>query len=113
MDTNGCTCTCPSDAVLVGSRGGFGATPAAGPDDTLVFNMTNASNDPRFQIQDIVHQMFLEVNEEGTEAAAVTTSTVDYSGGTTFRVDRPFTFFVRHETTLATLFWATIYNPTS
>ncbi|KAK3925622.1 Heterochromatin-associated protein MENT [Frankliniella fusca] len=122
MDINGCSCTCPSEAVLVGTRGGGGlggtgsspgvlAAAATGHDDPLIFNMTNASNDPRFRIQDIVHQMFLEVNEEGTEAAAATTTTIDYAATPVFRVDRPFTFFVRHETTLATIFWATIVNP--
>lgn len=116
VEMNGCSCTCPAEppaaaSAFIGTRGGFGSAADAGLDEPLVFNMTNASNDPRFRIQDIVHQMFLEVNEEGTETAATTIGTVDYSGSKTFRVDRPFTFFVRHESTLATLFWATIVNP--
>ncbi|XP_034253127.1 leukocyte elastase inhibitor-like [Thrips palmi] len=135
VEMNGCSCTCPAakpaapENPFVGTRGGFPAAignrngfPKEGlvaaatgnpgsSDDPLIFNMTNASNDPRFRIQDIVHQMFLEVNEEGTEAAAATTGTVDYAAGTVFRVDRPFTLFVRHETTLATLFWGSIVNP--
>lgn len=121
VNMNGCSCTCPSDAgSFLGTRSGFGGgggntgglvAAATGTDDPLVFNMTNASNDPRFRIQDIVHQMFLEVNEEGTEAAAATSTTIDYAATKTFRVDRPFSFFVRHETTLSTLFWATIVNP--
>lgn len=130
VQLNGCSCTCPAApepaaaaSALIGTRGGFSQAPAPAignrngfpkgglADDPLVFNMTNASNDPRFRLQDIVHQMFLEVNEEGTEAAAATTGTVDYAAGPVFRVDRPFSLFVRHETTLATLFWATIVNP--
>lgn len=119
MDINGCTCTCPAEtqspaaSSFVGTRAGFpGLGPAAtSQDDPLIFNMTNASNDPRFRIQDIVHQMFLEVNEEGTETAAVSVGTIDYAATKTFRIDRPFTLFVRHESTLATIFWATIVNP--
>jgi serpin B len=67
-----------------------------------------------FEIGDIIQQVFLEVNEVGTEAAAVGTTLVNYSGDfKNFIVDRPFIFFVRHEITGALLFWGTIVDPTN
>jgi serpin B len=65
-----------------------------------------------FEIGDIIQQVFLEVNEVGTEAAAVGTTLVDYFGDfTNFVVDRPFIFFIKHEITGTLLFWGTIVDP--
>lgn len=76
------------------------------------FDMSGASSDPRFRIDDIIHQMSLEINEVGTEAAAVTVATVDYIGTRQrFNADRPFIFLIRHEPTSASLFWGLIANP--
>jgi serpin B len=67
-----------------------------------------------FEIGDSIQQVFLEVNEKGTEAAAVGTTLVQYSGDITiFTVDRPFIFFIKHEITDTILFWGTIVDPTS
>jgi hypothetical protein len=67
-----------------------------------------------FEISDIIQQVFLEVNEVGTEAAAVGATLVDYFGDfTNFVVDRPFLFFIKHEVTGTLLFWGTIVNPTN
>lgn len=57
--------------------------------------------------------MTLSVNEQGTEAAAIAASAIDYIlDFVSVRVDRPFLFFIRHEETEATLFWGTIADPT-
>lgn len=70
--------------------------------------------DGNFEIGDIIQQVFLEVNEVGTEAAAVGTTLVNYSGDfKNFVVNRPFIFFIRHEITGALLFWGTIVDPTN
>lgn len=68
----------------------------------------------KFEIGDIIQQVFLEVNEVGTKAAAVGATLVDYFGDfTNFVVDRPFLFFIKHEITGTLLFWATIVDPTN
>nr|CAD7574086.1 unnamed protein product [Timema californicum] len=61
-----------------------------------------------------VDAVVMEVSESGTEAAAVTAGTIDYiGGGKVFKVDSPFFFFIRHEATLASLFWGMIVDPTN
>jgi serpin B len=70
--------------------------------------------DNSFEIGDSIQQVFLEVNEMGTEAAAVGTTLVEYSGDIAiFIVDRPFIFFIKHEITDTLLFWGTIVDPTN
>ena len=81
---------------------------------SFYFNLTGASPDKSFRIDDVIQQIFLEVNEVGTEAAAVSVSTVDKIADTrNFKVDRPFIFFIRHEVTGTPLFWGTIADPSS
>ena len=61
-------------------------------------------------IDDVLHKTFVEVNEEGTEAAAVTAVVIyvqSANGGSTFfsfRVDRPFVFAIRERHSGAILF---------
>ncbi|MBD3318660.1 serpin family protein [Candidatus Woesearchaeota archaeon] len=67
-------------------------------------------------IQAIVHKAFVEVNEEGTEAAAATGVIV----GTTsipvqipeFRADHPFLFFIQQKETGNMLFMGKVVDPT-
>ncbi|KAF2882959.1 hypothetical protein ILUMI_23187 [Ignelater luminosus] len=73
--------------------------------------LTGAAENRRFRIENILQQMTLSVDEKGTEAAAVSLSDSFYMNTKLFRIDRPFVFFIRHESTLATLFWGTIVNP--
>jgi serpin B len=74
----------------------------------------SVSHENNFDIGDIIQQVFVEVNEVGTEAAAVGITLVDYSGDVTdFVVDRPFIFFIKHEITGTLLFWGTIVDPTN
>jgi serpin B len=46
-------------------------------------------------ISEVKHKTFVDVNEEGTEAAAVTAVVIDRSAPPNFRVDRPFLFAIR------------------
>jgi serpin B len=67
-------------------------------------------------ISKVLHKTFVEVNEEGTEAAAVTSVQIDLtsypgSGNTVFNVDRPFLFAIRETTTGAILFIGRVQNP--
>jgi serine protease inhibitor len=65
-------------------------------------------------IDKVKHKTYLQVDEEGTEAAAVTVvemtrSGIDYTG---FRVDRPFLFMIRENESQTILFIGKIVDPT-
>ena len=49
---------------------------------------------PGLFISEVKHKTFVEVNEEGTEAAAVTAGLMPDSDPPDFRVDRPFFFAI-------------------
>ena len=64
-------------------------------------------------IDSVVQKTFVDVNEEGTEAAAVTSVVVGRSsGGTSFVVDRPFLFVIRERYSGTILFMGKILDPT-
>lgn len=82
--------------------------------DNLAFNMSGASPDKSFKIDDIFQNIFLDINEIGTVAAAVSVVTVDKIGDyKNFVINRPFVFFIRQEITGTPLFWGTIVDPTN
>ena len=66
-------------------------------------------------ISDVVHKAFVEVNEEGTEAAAATgiimKATALRPPPQTFRADRPFLFLIRDNASGKILFMGRIKNP--
>ena len=70
-----------------------------------------------FFISDVVHKAFVEVNEEGTQAAAAT-ATVMLTGmsepapNPIFRADHPFLFAIRERKSGAILFLGRITDPT-
>ncbi|XP_022914548.1 serine protease inhibitor 28Dc [Onthophagus taurus] len=68
---------------------------------------------PGLYADKVLHKVYIDITETGTEAAAVTSTSL-YRGGdiVTFRVDVPFLFFIRNEQTRLTLFWGTVYEPT-
>jgi len=67
-------------------------------------------------IQRAVHQAFVEVNEEGTEAAAATGISMGLKsiglGFSVFRADRPFLFFIEEKKTGLLLFMGKVEDPT-
>lgn len=65
-----------------------------------------------FWISKIKHKTFLEVNEKGTEASAVTGILGTRSGPVEMIIDRPFFFAIRDDTTGTLLFMGTLVNPT-
>ena len=74
------------------------------------YNIAELPHDPF--ISEIKHKTFIEVNEAGTEAAAVTS--VEYGenampGG--FYADRPFVFVIRDDRTGSILFIGKVENP--
>jgi serine protease inhibitor len=82
-------------------------------------NMANfAGINPQAElfISEVIHKAFVEVNEEGTEAAAVTAVEVgvtsfDPNTPVLFRVDRPFLFFIKEKYTNAVIFAGRVMDP--
>lgn len=67
-------------------------------------------------ISSVIHQAFVEVDEEGTEAAAATAVVVTMgsviSPHEIFRADHPFIFLIKEENTNNILFMGRVMNPT-
>ncbi|MBC7897053.1 MAG: serpin family protein [Cytophagaceae bacterium] len=65
-------------------------------------------------VSEVRQKTFVDVNEEGTEAAAVTSVGVGITSlPPTFRIDRPFVFAIREKLTGTVLFLGKIVNPTA
>jgi serpin B len=68
-------------------------------------------------ISEIIHKAFVEVNEEGTEAAAATaiimrtTAMIEEPPVPEFRADRPFLFFIKDRVTGSILFIGRYVKP--
>jgi len=67
-------------------------------------------------ISAVVHKAYVEVNEEGTEAAAATGVAIGLTSmpidrPPTFRADHPFLFLIRHNLTGSILFIGRVANP--
>ena len=65
-------------------------------------------------ISRVIHQAFIDVKEEGTEAAAATiVEILETSAGpqSAFRADRPFLYFIKENSTGAILFMGKVGKP--
>ena len=62
-------------------------------------------------ISEVRQKSWVDVNEEGTEAAATTVVTVVESAGPAFRADRPFLFFIRERLSGTILFAGKLATP--
>ena len=70
---------------------------------------------PDLYITEVVHQAFVEVNEEGTEAAAATGIVMGIKAmleKKVFRADHPFIFFILEKRTGTILFFGRVIDPT-
>jgi len=78
------------------------------------FSGMNGGQGPLF-LGAVIHKAFLEVNEEGTEAAAATGAALslgeDFYQPKIFRADHPFVFLVRDTKSGAILFMGRLANP--
>ena len=75
-------------------------------------DFTRINRNGELFINEAKHKTFVEVNEEGTEAAAVTSIGIGRtSTPAPFRIDRPFIFVIRERTSGAILFAGKILNP--
>lgn len=68
-------------------------------------------SDAGLSVSYVQQNTFVEVNEQGTEAAAVTTVAVEVMLGPHFFATRPFVFAIRERTTGALLFIGQVANP--
>ncbi|NOY37649.1 MAG: serpin family protein [Chlorobi bacterium] len=80
--------------------------------DSADFSRINP--DKQLYISSVKHKTFIEVNEEGTEAAAVTSVTVGTTSvgpETAIIIDKPFIFVIREKTTGVILFMGKVAHP--
>jgi serpin B len=79
-------------------------------------DFSGISAKPALEISDVVHQAYVDVNEEGTEAAAATgiimKMTAVQQSPPVFRVDHPFVFLIRENRTGTVLFLGRVLDPT-
>lgn len=78
-------------------------------------NFSKINIDNQLFITKVIHKTFIEVNEEGTEAAAATSVGIGVTsvgpGEPEFHVTRPFLFFITEHDTDAILFAGKVENP--
>jgi len=71
--------------------------------------------DTDLNIQDVIHQAFIETNEEGTEAAAATVVIIELSSMPSeplvFNTDHPFIYIIRETTTNSIIFMGCVNDP--
>jgi len=72
----------------------------------------------KLYITDVIHKAYIDVNEEGTEAAAATAVVIGVRSAmprpeepVVFRADHPFVFAIRHRATGTVLFMGRVVNP--
>lgn len=83
-----------------------------------VAEFSGMTKEEPLKISEVVHEAFIEVNEEGTEAAAATavimmrTESKEFEDETLqFRADRPFIFILKHKSKGSILFMGRVMNP--
>jgi len=77
-------------------------------------DFSNMSKEEKLKIDKVIHKSFVDVNEEGTEAAAATAVTMKPLGAmvpTIVKFDRPFVYMIREVTTGQVLFLGVMRNP--
>jgi len=66
-------------------------------------------------ISAVIHKAYVDINEEGTEAAAATGVAISVTAiappPPTFKADHPFVFFIRENTSQSVLFFGRVLDP--
>lgn len=79
-------------------------------------DFSGITSEAELLIQDVLHEAFISVDEEGTEAAAATAVVVGLTSAPAepveLTVDRPFLFLIQERETGATLFMGRVTDPT-
>ncbi|KAI9073453.1 hypothetical protein K1719_044590 [Acacia pycnantha] len=77
--------------------------------------VSDSSYSHKLYVSSIVHKAFVEVNEEGTEAAASTAAAMRFLSARwpspSFVADHPFMFMIREETSMVVFFIGAVLNP--
>ncbi|XP_077077732.1 leukocyte elastase inhibitor-like isoform X7 [Siphateles boraxobius] len=82
--------------------------------DMQKVNLSSMTSNNDLVVSEVIHKAFVEVNEEGTEAAAATFADVVadcYIKPQIFNADHPFLFFIRHNPTKSILFYGRFCSP--
>jgi serpin B len=85
--------------------------------DARKADFSGMTGHPDFCIAHVIHQAMIDVNEEGSEAAAATAITMMPTAvmvprpPAIFRADRPFIFMIVHKPTDSILFMGRVSNP--
>ena len=82
-------------------------------------NFEGISGDTELHISAVIHKAFVDINEEGSEAAAATAVGMTYGCAQPrerekpilFRADHPFLFMIRHRSTKSVLFMGRMMDP--
>uniref|UniRef100_A0A673NBY6 Leukocyte elastase inhibitor-like n=1 Tax=Sinocyclocheilus rhinocerous TaxID=307959 RepID=A0A673NBY6_9TELE len=76
-------------------------------------DLTGMSSQDGLSISAVIHKAFVEVNEEGTEAAAATAGFIFLCARSSesFTADHPFLFFIRHNPTNSIIFLGRFRGP--
>ena len=78
-------------------------------------DLTGMSSEQELFLSAVIHKAFVDVNEEGTEAAAATGIAVKSAATLleppVFRADHPFVFLIRDNRTGSILFLGRLVNP--
>lgn len=76
-------------------------------------DLSGMSGSKNLFLSDVIHKTFVEVNEEGTEAAAVTAgiAMMCMLREEEFKADHPFLYFIRHNDTEEILFFGRFASP--
>lgn len=84
---------------------------------TPAADFSGITSEASLLIQDVLHEAFISVDEEGTEAAAATAVVVGLTSAPAepraVAVDRPFLFLIQERDTGATLFMGRVTDPTA
>uniref|UniRef100_A0A8C5RHS9 Serpin domain-containing protein n=1 Tax=Laticauda laticaudata TaxID=8630 RepID=A0A8C5RHS9_LATLA len=62
-------------------------------------------------VSQVHHKAYIEVNEEGTEAAAATGVVVSHTSIPEFKVNRPFLLIIKHNSTKSIIFAGKLSSP--
>ncbi|GLV39967.1 Serpin 28Dc [Carabus blaptoides fortunei] len=77
-----------------------------------MLNSNGQHSNPGLYADQVVHKVFVDVNEKGTEAAAATAVGLTRDGSRiVVKADVPFFFFIHHEQTKTVLFWGSVNTP--
>ncbi|XP_073703813.1 leukocyte elastase inhibitor-like isoform X3 [Garra rufa] len=82
--------------------------------DEMKVNLSDMSPNNDLVLTKVIHKAFVEVNEEGTEAAAATGVVMRLQClriPQVFNADHPFLFFIRHNPTKSILFYGRYCSP--